>query len=77
MKDGARRISVGEMRRKQRTVSPHAVEIANMIDREIAIRLGPTSTFEEREAAAATIEAEVMAEFAMREAAAKSSKDGG
>lgn len=65
------------MRRKPRTVSPHAVEIANMIDREIAIRLGPNSTFAEREAAAATIEAEVMAEFARREAAAKSSKDGG
>jgi hypothetical protein len=65
------------MPRKPRVVSPHAVEIADMIDREIAARLGPNSTFTEREAAAAAIEAEMMAEFARREAATRSLKDEG
>lgn len=63
------------MPRKPRVVSPEAIEIAEMIDRVIAARLGPNSTFAEREAAAAAIEVEVMAELARREAAAGPSKD--
>jgi hypothetical protein len=77
LKVGANRISVGGMPSKPRVVSARAVEIANMIDREIAARLGPDSTFEERQVIAAAIAAEVMAEFAKREAAARSSKDEG
>ena len=65
------------MPRKPRVVSPEAIEIAEMIDRMIAVRLGPNSTFAEREAAAAAIEVEVMAELARREAAAGPSKDKG
>jgi hypothetical protein len=75
LKGGANRISVVDMPRKPRVVSARAVEIANMIDREIAARLGPDSTFEERQAVAAAIEAEMMAEFARREAAARLPKD--
>ena len=71
----ARRISLGRMPRKPRVVSPEAIEIAEMIDRVIAARLGPNSTFAEREAAAAAIEVEVLAELARREAAAGSPKD--
>jgi hypothetical protein len=63
------------MPRKPRVVSPEAIEIAEMIDRVIAARLGPNSTFAEREAAAAAIEVEVLAELARREAAAGSPKD--
>jgi hypothetical protein len=63
------------MPRKPRVVSPEAIEIAEMIDRVIATRLGPNSTFAEREAAAAAIEVEVMAELARREAATGPSKD--
>jgi hypothetical protein len=73
----ARRISLGGMPRKPRVVSPEAIEIAEMIDRVIAARLGPNSTFAEREVAAAAIEVEVLAELARREAAAGSSKDEG
>ena len=76
MKREAKRISVGDMPRKPRVVSAQAVEIANIIDREIAARLGPNSTFEERASAAAKIEAEVMAEFARREAATRSPDEG-
>lgn len=65
------------MPRKPRVVSHEAMEIADMIDRVIAARLGPNSTFAEREAAAAAIEVEVMAELARREAAAGSPKDEG
>lgn len=65
------------MPRKPRVVSPEAMEIAEMIDRVIAARLGPNSTFAEREAAAAAIEVEVLAELARREAAAESSKGEG
>jgi hypothetical protein len=65
------------MPRKPRVVSPEAIEIAEMIDRVIAARLGPNSTFAEREAAAAAIEIEVLAELARREAAAGSPKDEG
>lgn len=71
----ARRISLDGMPRKPRVVSPEAIEIAEMIDRVIAARLGPNSTFAEREAAAAAIEIEVLAELARREAAAGSPKD--
>jgi hypothetical protein len=63
------------MPRKPRVVSHEAMEIADMIDRVIAARLGPNSTFAEREAAAAAIEVEVLAELARREAAAGSPKD--
>lgn len=62
------------MPRKPRVVSPEAIEIAEMIDCVIAARLGPNSTFAEREAAAAAIEVEVLAELARREAAAGSPK---
>ncbi len=51
------------------------MEIADIIDREVAARTGPNSTFEERQAAAATIGAEVMAAFAELDAATKSAKD--
>lgn len=71
----AKRISLGGMPRKPRVVSPEAIEIAEMIDRVIAARLGPNSSFAEREAAAAAIEVEVLAELARREAAAGSPKD--
>jgi hypothetical protein len=71
----ARRISLGSMPRKPRVVSPEAIEIADMIDRVIAARLGPNSTFAEREAAAAAIEVELLAELARREATAGSPKD--
>lgn len=63
------------MPRKPRVVSPEAIEIAEMIDRMIATRLGPNSTFAEREAAAVVIRGEVLAELARREAAAGSPKD--
>ena len=62
---------------KPRTVSPRAMEIADIIDREVAARTGPNSTFTEREAAAAAIGAEVTAEFARIDLAMKSSKDEG
>ena len=52
------------------------MEIADVIDREIAARLGPTSTFAEREAEAAAIEVEVMAELAKREAASSPKGEG-
>jgi hypothetical protein len=65
------------MSRRARTVSHLAIQIADTIDREIAARLGPNSTFAEREAAAAAMEAEIMVEFARREAAMKSPKDEG
>ena len=71
----ARRISLGGMPRKPRVVSPEAIEIAEMIDRVIARRLGPNSTFAEREAAAAAIEVEILAELARRDAAEGSPKD--
>lgn len=77
MKEGATRISVGDMPRKPRIVSAEAVEIANAIDREIAARLGPNSTFAEREMVAAAIEAEVMTAFAKRGDAARSPKNEG
>lgn len=51
------------MQRKPRVVDARAVEIADLLDREIAVRLGPHSTFAEREAMAATVMAEVMAEL--------------
>lgn len=63
------------MPRKPRVVGPEAIEIADMIDRVIAARLGPNSTFAEREAAAAAIEVEVLAELARREAVGNSPKD--
>jgi hypothetical protein len=63
------------MPRKPRVVSPEAIEIAEVIDRMIAARLGPNSTFAEREAAGAAIRVEVLAELARREAAAGSPKD--
>jgi hypothetical protein len=53
------------------------MEIADAIDREIAARLGPHSTFAERETVAVAIEAEVMAEFAKRGAVGRSPKDEG
>ena len=65
------------MQRKPRVVSPEAVEIAAVIDRMIAARLGPNSTFAEREVEAAAIEVEWLAELAKREAAAKSPKGEG
>ena len=71
----ARRISLGGMPRKPRVVSREAIEIAEMLDRVIAARLGPNSTFAEREAEAAAIEVEVLAELARREAATTSPKD--
>lgn len=52
------------MQRKPRVVDPRAVEIADLLDREIAARLGPGSTFAEREAMAATVMAEVTAQLA-------------
>ncbi|HEU4731891.1 MAG TPA: hypothetical protein VFT22_28545 [Kofleriaceae bacterium] len=58
-----------------RVVSPEAIEIADMLDRVIAARLGLNSTFAEREAEAAAIEVEVLAELARREAATRSPKD--
>jgi hypothetical protein len=48
------------------------MEIADMINQIIAARLGPNSTFAEREVAAAAIEVEVLAELARRQAAARS-----
>ena len=51
------------MQRKPRLVDPRAVEIADLLDREIAARLGPHSTFAQREAMAATLMAEVRAEL--------------
>ena len=51
------------MQRKPRVVDPRAVAIADLLDREIAARLGPQSTFAEREAMAATVMAEVRAEL--------------
>jgi hypothetical protein len=65
------------MPRKPRIVSLDAVEIADTIDREIAARLGPNSTFAEREAVAAAIYADMMAAWAQREEATKSPKDEG
>ncbi len=53
------------------------MEIADIIDREVAARTGPNSTFAEREAVAAAIGAEVMAEFARNELANKPPKDEG
>jgi hypothetical protein len=55
------------MPRKPRIVSRRAIEIADMIDLEVAARTGPNATFEEREAVATAIGAEVMAEFARLE----------
>lgn len=52
------------MQRKPRVVDPRAVEIADLLDREIAARLGADSTFAQREAMAATVMAEAMAELA-------------
>jgi hypothetical protein len=43
------------MPRKPRLVGPEAIEIAEMIDRVIAARLEPNSTFAERQAAAVAI----------------------
>lgn len=63
------------MPRMPRVVSPEAIEIADMLDRVIAARLGLNSTFAEREAEAAAIEVEVLAELARREAATRSPKD--
>lgn len=57
------------MASKPRRVSARAIAIADVIDREIAARLGPNSTFAERQAAAVAIGAEVMAEFAKLNAA--------
>ena len=51
------------MQRKRRVVDPRAVAIADLLDREITARLGPQSTFAEREAMAATVMAEVRAEL--------------
>ena len=51
------------MQRKPRVVDPRAVAIADLLDREIAARLGPQSAFAEREAMAATVMAEVRAEL--------------
>ena len=51
------------MQLKPRVVDPRAVAIADLLDREIAARLGPQSTFAEREAMAATVMAEVRAEL--------------
>lgn len=52
------------MQRRRRVVDPRAVEIADLLDREIAARLGPDSTFAEREAMAVTVMAEVTAQLA-------------
>jgi hypothetical protein len=70
-----RRINLGDMAGKPRTVSARAMEIADIIDREVAARTGPNSTFAEREEAAAAIGAEVMAEFAKLNAAMNPPKD--
>ncbi len=36
------------MHQKARIIDPRAVEIADLLDREIAARLGPHSTFAQR-----------------------------
>lgn len=52
------------MERKPRTVSPIAMQIADLIDREVAERCGPEATFEERQDLAAAVAAEVAAQLA-------------
>jgi hypothetical protein len=48
------------MQLKPRLVDPRAVEIADLIDREIAARLGPDSTFEQRQEMAVAVMAEAI-----------------
>ena len=52
------------MERKPRTVSPTAMKMADLIDREVAERCGPEATFEERQEVAAAVMAEVAARLA-------------
>ena len=52
------------MARKPRTVSPTAMKMADLIDREVAERCGPEATFEERQEVATAVMAEVAARLA-------------
>lgn len=52
------------MRRTPRIADPIAVKIAELIDREVAARCGPETTFEQRQEIAATVAAEVAAHLA-------------
>lgn len=62
---GAReRIRLGFMPRKPRVLSCRVLEIAELIDRETRARTGPNATFEQRQNVAATVAAEMLAEFA-------------
>ena len=49
------------MRRGPRVVSPQAMKIAALLDREIGAHCGPDATFEEREEMAAAIMREALA----------------
>ena len=49
------------MPRTPRVVSPQAMKIADLLDREIAVRCGPEATFEQREEMAAAIMREALA----------------
>jgi hypothetical protein len=51
------------MPRKPRVVSDVAVKLAEMIDQAVEARVGPNSTFEERQDVAAAVAAEVLAEL--------------
>jgi len=43
------------MRCRPRVVSPHAIKLANFLDRAVDVCCGPDATFEEREEMAATL----------------------
>ena len=49
------------MPRTPRVVSPQAMKIAELLDREIAVHCGPEATFEQREEMAAAIMREALA----------------
>ena len=52
------------MRRTPRTVDPIAMKIAELIDREVAERCGPETTFEQRQEITAAVAAEVAVQLA-------------
>ena len=59
------------MRRSTRNVDPIAMKIAELIDREIAARCSPETTFEQRQEIAAAVAAEVAARLGLGVAAPK------